>query len=407
MTRRPPFALVIVLITTLVVAGTIGLAALLSGGTGPLGAVGAGATSAPPTAVPTITPVPTPRPIPGHEVFGYVPYWEMDRGIAAHLADTELTTLALFSVTNRRNGTLNQTLDGFKKIVGPIGQQVIREARDRGVRVEIVFSSFGHERNARLFGGSIEGQDTVIASLVDFAGEIGVDGVNVDVELLGSDLVASYGGFLTRLREALRVDHPKAHVSVATTANEGGVAMAAAASTAGVDRIFLMGYDYHWSGSAPGASAPLDRVDGDPKDLVWSLDLYEAAGVPVERTVLGLPLYGMSWPVDSDEPDAAHIGRGRTWDPSQNLDVLDDPTIVPTLDPIEMVQVYRLQVTEDDGRPGWRAIYVDSAETLAAKLALADDRGLAGAGFWAIGYERGQPDITKLIKRFGAGRLGE
>jgi spore germination protein YaaH len=407
MTRRPPFALVIVLITASVMAGTIGLASLLSGRTGPLGPVGTTPTSAPPAAVPTITPVPTPRPIPGHEVFGYVPYWEMDRGIAAHLADTELTTLALFSVTNRRNGTLNQTLNGYKKIVGPIGQQVIREARDRGVRVELVFSSFGHERNERLFGGSIEGQDTVIASLVAFAGEIGVDGINVDVELLGSDLVASYGGFLARLREALRVDHPKAHVSVATTANVGGAAMAAAASTAGVDRIFLMGYDYHWSGSAPGASAPLDRADGDPKDLVWSLDLYEAAGVPVERTVLGLPLYGMSWPVDSAEPDAAQLGRGSTWDPSQNLDVLDDPTIVPTLDPIEMVQVYRLQVTEDDGRPGWRAIYVDSAETLTAKLALADDRGLAGAGFWAIGYERGQPDITKLIKRFGAGRLGE
>ncbi|OGO57965.1 MAG: hypothetical protein A2Z32_01585 [Chloroflexi bacterium RBG_16_69_14] len=54
---------------------------------------------------------------------------------------------------------------------------------------------------------------------------------------------------------------------------------------------------------------------------------------------------------------------------------------------------------------GWQAIYVDSPQTLATKLALADDRGLAGAGFWAIGYERGLPGYTELIGRFGAGKL--
>ncbi len=51
----------------------------------------------------------------------------------------------------------------------------------------------------------------------------------------------------------------------------------------------------------------------------------------------------------------------------------------------------------------WRAIYVDSPATLEAKLALANERGLAGAGFWAIGYERGLPGYTDLISRFAAG----
>jgi hypothetical protein len=48
-------------------------------------------------------------------------------------------------------------------------------------------------------------------------------------------------------------------------------------------------------------------------------------------------------------------------------------------------------------------VYVDSPATLAAKLALANDRGLAGAGFWAIGYERGLPGYTSLMNRFAAG----
>jgi hypothetical protein len=48
----------------------------------------------------------------------------------------------------------------------------------------------------------------------------------------------------------------------------------------------------------------------------------------------------------------------------------------------------------------WQAVYVDSPATLEPKLALVDERGLAGAGFWAIGYERGLPAYTDLMSRF-------
>ena len=38
-----------------------------------------------------------------------------------------------------------------------------------------------------------------------------------------------------------------------------------------------MGYDYHWSGSQPGASSPVDRIDG-VYDLRWSIDRYVRPG---------------------------------------------------------------------------------------------------------------------------------
>ena len=352
----------------------------------------------------TATPVPTPHPIPKHETYGYIPYWEMDSGIAAHVRETGLSTVALFSVTNRRNGTLDTAQNGYKKITGPIGRQLIRDAHERKDRVELVYTSFGYARNQRFFGGKVATQDKVIRSLVTFAGEIGVDGINVDVELLDGEFVPAYGAFVGRLREALREQNPKAQVSVATTANVGGATMAASAATAGADRIFMMGYDYHWPGSAPGASSPLDRRDGDEKDLVWSLDLYDAMGVPVDRTLLGLPLYGMVWPVTGPELGAPETGRGDAWFPRKNVSYLLDPKTVPERDPIEVVELYTDNTGSDD-EPEWQAIYLDSPATLTPKLALADERGLAGAGFWAIGYERGLPDYTKLIKRFAAGKV--
>ena len=143
--------------------------------------------------------------------------------------------------------------------------------------------------------------------------------------------------------------------------------------------------------------------------------------MPVDRTLLGLPLYGMRWKVTGPELGAPQTARGEAWFPSNNVAFLRDPDSAPIRDPIEVVEVYTYR-TDDaaddppspslglDGSPvaaagDWEAVYVDSPETLAPKLALADARGLAGAGFWAIGYERGLPDYTELIERFHAGKL--
>jgi len=365
----------------------------------------------------TATPRPTARPIPGHEVYGYIPYWEMDSGIAKHVAGIDLSTIALFSVTAKKDGSLNTAARGYKRIVDTVGKRVVSDAHDRGVRVELVFSSFGKARNERLFGSPVETQDNAIEALVAFVKERRFDGINVDVETLDRALIPAYGAFVGRLRDRLREVIPDGQVSVATGANVIGSEMAAAASQAGADRIFLMGYDYHWSGSDPGASAPMDRRDGDEKDLRWSLDRYDALGVPVERTLLGLPFYGMAWPASGPQIGASRTGRGQVWVPADNRTFLKKQPVAPMRDEIEIVDVYVVPTSGAEPQPTtdlagsidpgaspstgtWRAIYVDSPETLVPKLRLANDRGLAGVGFWAVGQERGLPGYQPLIDAF-------
>ncbi len=353
---------------------------------------------------------PADPPIPKHELFGFVPYWEMNGEIAAHLERTPLTTLALFSVTNTKTGKINTSQLGYRRITGPIGTQLIREAHERRVAVQLVFSSFGSARNARFFGSQAV-QDATITSLVALAARIHVDGINVDIEGIDVEFLPPYAAFVGRLREALRVKIPDAQVSVATGAGARAAPMAAAAAAAGADRIFLMAYDYHYGASDVGASAPMDRRDGDERDLAWSLDLYESLGVPVDRTILGLPLYGMRWRVAGPEIGAPRLGDGAIWVPADNPKFLADPPLPPELDPIEIVEFYAVPPTvvpvpgDSRATAGWQAIYVDSPRTLEPKLALADARGLAGAGFWAIGYERGIPDYAKLMARFVNGAI--
>jgi spore germination protein YaaH len=374
----------------------------------------------------------------------------MDEGIAAHLAKTPLTTIGLFSVTHNASGALRTAAPGYAKITGDVGRQVIREAHDRGTRVEIVYSSFGADRNRRLLGNTAL-QDKVIASLVAFVGQTGADGVNVDIEAIDPLLVPAYAGFVSRLRIALHAVDPDHQVSVATQANALGAAMAAGATEADADRIFLMAYDYRTGASDPGATSPIARRDGQEKDIPWSLGLYDAVGVPPERLLLGLPLYGVAWPVYGPEIGAAARGRGASWILRNHVDLLTDPDAVPQRDEMEAVEVYALgsdgsigpPVTPPPSEPAsgspstsspspgtspsasagpaatpasppstspipstsptWSAVYVDSPETLSIKAGIAQANGLAGIGFWAIGYERGLPGYTDLMHRFADG----
>lgn len=395
-----------------------------------------------PTVAPTLAPTPTPRPeLGGTELYGYLPYWQMNGAMARHLRTTPLTTVALFSVTARRSGALNTTATGYRRITGGIGRQLIDEAHARGTKVELVFTSFGAERNAAFFGrvlpepgaspgasasagtgtspgssaatprpagtpGSIASPAPTAAAppwhrtvdeLVALVVDLGVDGINVDVELLEAEDRPAYGEFLSALRAALVAERPTATLSVATEAGMRGTANAAAAFAAGVDRLFLMGYDYHWSTSQPGASSPVDRTDG-LYTLRWSIDSYVDAGVPRDRILLGLPLYGMRWRVAGPSRTALVIGEGVAWVPSQHRDALLDPGFRAGLDLVEIAQV----VWEQDGLE-WLVTYYDSPATLRPKLALALDNGLAGAGFWAMGYERGLPGYVELMTDFRAG----
>ena len=394
------------------------------------------------TATPGSSPSPTtgavPPPTPGHELYGYLPYWEMDDpGIADHVAAQPLTTLALFSVTHNGKGAINANAQGHAWVTGDVGRRLIADAHARGTRVELVYTSFGAPRNRRLLDDTVL-QAKVIDSLLAAVRDLGADGINVDIEALDAMLVPAYGTFVGDLLGAAEATNPDLTVSVATGAHALGAAMAVAAASAGVDRIFLMGYDYRTGRSDPGASAPLDRSDGETASLRASLDLYGALGVPADRLLLGLPLYGVEWPVAGPVIGAPSTGRGEAWFPRAHVDLLTDPSIVPERDEVEQVDVYFSGSDGTIGAPSpaaspslgaspassspaaspasspptpepppadltWNAVYIDTPETLAPKLALANERGLAGSGFWAIGYTRGLPAYTDLMKSFVTG----
>jgi spore germination protein len=350
-------------------------------------------------AQPTATPAP---PTGGTELYGYLPYWQMTDSMATYLAGVPVSTLALFSVSATLNGGIKHSDPGYQRITGPRGAGLIADAHARGQRVDLVFTSFGYRANARLFGDdpkALQRRARVARELTALASTLGVDGVNVDVELIDGNLADGYATFIETLGAGLRSANPHATVSAATTASHNGADLARAAIAGGADRVFLMGYDYHWSGSAAGASSPLSNRDGT-LDLPWSIAAYVDAGVPRDRILLGLPLYGMSWPVSGPGRAAAVLGTGRTWVPSQHTDQLLAPGFMAGFDQQEIADYFAVPQGA-----AWLATYYDSPRSLLPKLGLARSQGLAGAGFWALGYEKGLPGYLELMADFVAGRI--
>ncbi len=394
----------------LVVAGGAAAAGLAGvPGTGwadPVLAAASPSPGASPSTGPAAGPTSSPGPIIGSpispmsahlsgDVYGYLPYWEMDSSIEASLDWNALSVISLFSVSQDSAGALDETTAGYKAITSARGRRIAATARARGVRVEITFTTFGNAKNAAFFGSATD-QAATIAGLRALVADVGADGVDVDAELIAGTWFSAYGSFVGNLRAALRKDNPAATVSVATNGNTSGARMAKAAVDNGADRVFLMGYAYRSSGSAPGAIAPLQfRGPTTSLDLPGSLDLYAAQGVPNGRIILGLPFYGMTWPTAGPALGDPATAGGRSFIPEHNLDTLAATRTALKYDPGESVVWFARQ---DPASGAWKQTFYDTPQSLAPKYQLAIDRQLAGIGVWALGYDRGLSGYWDLIK---------
>jgi GH18 family chitinase len=318
------------------------------------------------------------------EVIGYLPYWELNSATAAGLDYERLTAIVFFSVKMDRHGQLVTTAPGYRALMSDDATHVIDAAHEAGVRTLVSFTSFGTKQNARFFADAAARQ-TFVGEAAALVSARGLDGADLDVELLGGAWFDEYAATAGELAAAMRRSNPPAYSTVATNGEVSGALMAALAIRAGVDRAFLMGYDYRTAETDPvGSIDPLLRFDGG-LSLSSSLDLYEAAGVPLDSVVLGLPLYGRTW-----ETVDASLHARRSAGARGQLFLLRD---LPQLRQQGTILADDFDVQESSGRlvreVGGKVYqtYYDSPRSLETKFGVATSRGLAGVGFWTLGYD--------------------
>ncbi len=308
-------------------------------------------------------------------VFGYLPYWNVGDAVI-HL--DILSHIAYFGVELAADGSLGDS----RHWGGSALDTLIAQAHAEGVRVVLVATNFsGTDQQALL--SSPTARALAVSNLVDLVVAGGGDGVNIDFEGLPVAVKADFVTFISDLKAAMDAALGDSSVTLATPAVDWKGSYDYDRLAEESDGLIIMGYDYYYSGGDPGPLSPLySSTMWGQKSLTWTLDDYDKYGGTVNRDkfVLALPLYGYDWPADSDAlPSVATASAdavsysvcqskgdasGRNW---------NEDSASPWYD-------YYLS-------GAYHQVWCDTDESLVMKYLAAKDRGIAGIGFWAIGYE--------------------
>lgn len=214
-------------------------------------------------------------------------------------------------------------------------------------------------------------RDTAIRALVNEALVGGYDGMDLDFEGLTETDRGPYATFVVQAAAALHAAGKRLAVTVPAKTSSPGAwsgqrAYDWAAIGVAADRFRIMAYDYHWSGGAPGAIAPLDWVE--------QVGRFARTLVPPDRTFLGVPFYGYDWGA------AGTRAKGLVHEEAIVLAAAKGSTI--RRDPASGEPWF----TYDDGGVG-HTVWFQDDRSIEAKVAVARRLGLAGAVAWRLGGE--------------------
>jgi spore germination protein YaaH len=333
------------------------------------------------------------------EVMGYLPYWELNDRTVANLDYNRLTTIAFFSVGWNSAGHLVTSAPGYTALMSDRATTVINAAHAAGVRTIVSFTSFGYDKNAAFFSNATA-RSTFVNEAAALVVSRGLDGADLDVELIKSTYFSGYASTVGKLAAKMRLTNPIAYSTVATNANTSGAQMASRALAAGASRAFLMGYNYRTALASPvGSIDPRVRAGGG-LSLSTTLDLYAAAGAPLKRVLLGLPFFGRTWQTVDTSMRATRVSgtKGEVF-LVRNLTALRTEGTILASD-YDTVESSARLVRRISGKI--YQTYYDSTRSFAAKFALVYSRGLAGIGFWTLGYDGGADNYWNLVgKTFG------
>jgi len=333
-----------------------------------------------------------------HQVFGYLPYWRLDSTTAGQLRYELLSTIGIFGIGIKNTGDLDTSWIGYKEYVGDDAAAVTNAAHEAGVRVVPTFQLFdsGSLPKLKAFLGSTAAQDLFIAQAIALMQRRLADGASLDFEPMPREQTPQYLAFVQRFADAMRAAIPGATLVDATSAGAPWELIKGLAKI--VDHMFVMTYNYRWSGSKiAGAVAPLDNATRNVRIHIERF----LSNAPANKIIMGVPYYGYDWPVTSNTPNATVQADTEKYGGVNSIsykgarDFLAEHTHVKRqYDAVEGSAFF----TYESASGTWRQAYYDDEQSLAAKYDFALTQGLAGVGMWTLQNDRGYNELWDLLR---------
>ncbi len=333
------------------------------------------------------------------EVYGYLPYWRIDAGTVDRIQYGLVSTIAIFGLGIKADGTLDTGWVGYKEYVGDDVAAITNAAHDHGVRVVPTFQLFDSGSLPKLtaFLGSASAQTRFITQALNLMAARQADGANLDFEPMPNANVPAYLSFVSKFRTAMKARFPTAELVNATSAGAGKALILGLVPL--VDRQMIMTYNYRYSGSTvTGAIAPLDHASRNvmlhiARVLQWA---------PPGKVLLGVPYYGYDWPVTSAVPNATVQSDKTKFGAvtsvtyaSARAFLAAHPEVVWNYDALEGSGYYTYW---DPAKKTYRQVYFEEERSLTAKYDYAILTGLAGIGIWTLDNDRGYTQLWDLLR---------
>jgi spore germination protein YaaH len=333
------------------------------------------------TAVPPLLPKSVGRAILAKKVYGWHPYWVSSSAYLSYDYNT-LSHIAYFGYET------DSATGGYTTIRGWDTTPIIAYAHQWGVKVTLTVISFGLDQNDKLLSDSVR-QQRMISTLISLLKSRSGDGVNFDIESVRSTQRANLVAFMRRATTQIKSQVPGAEISMATPAVDWSGSWDFYQIAQLCDYLIVMGYDYYWTGSS--TAGPVAPLEGENYNITRTVDTYLANGVPREKLLLGVPWYGLDWPVQSAvrKSGATGTASSRTYVVAEQM----AGSYGKTFDQATKVPWFSYQ-----SGSSWRQAWYDDTLSLALKYNLVNSRALGGIGIWALSYEGGKAEIWNGIR---------
>lgn len=241
-------------------------------------------------------------------------------------------------------------------------------AHQNGMQVWGLVDNFTVEVQTTEILARTSSRQNLVKQLIQAALEVGLDGINVDFESLSEDVGIHFLEFLREMsiechknQLVLSVDNPvpEDFTSHYDRAEQGRV----------VDYVIIMGYDEHYVGSEEaGSVASLPWVEKGIQDTLTE--------VPAERVINAIPFYTRLWKTSGAVLSSEAIGM----DAAQEAVTVNQAQVYWDKSVGQNYGTYEL---EGDTYQIW----LEDAESIAAKVKLVPQYQLAGVAQWKLGFE--------------------
>lgn len=331
----------------------------------------------------------------GPAVIGYYPSWVADE-LPPREVRFDVFSNVVYAFAWPREDASIETYSSR------IYTDLVDEAHRAGSTVTIAFGGGGQAEEFPVVTADPDLRARFIENIIEFCNTNGFDGADFDWEFPTNTTERdNYAALIRELRIATnKFDRPQPFlISMAiSAASWTSLANDFADLSDTVDWFMVMAYDYSgpWTSQA-GHNAPLYAHTelGYTLSVSKSMDyLLSKRGFPEDKLILGIPFYGRMF-------DAS-----RLYGPSTGGDALQYTAVKGLIEREEWHVMWddiskAPYMVNDDST---QVIVYDDPESVAIKCRYARDKGLAGVGVWALGYDASggeQPLVDAIGSVYG------